>query len=334
VQFVYRSHYEGPLSRRLRSLPDQTVLGWFQRGWTVEDPRAWVEAELDGPVYGLASIFEEASEHGLPVPGTTDELRRLLHEHLYVEGDADYIRLDDHSLRVRTDDDEVELAYFFLDDHVIAARPARLAYLLRDTWPLPEEAGERQDFQPEVPVSVAAPAGEDKETTYVVLLTFYDGESLAITAPLAFPGTALPALAGRLTTVDPAVAAAWPPELRVLRALVTPGAPALDVALERANRWPGFSLGADSPWPGLPDEHAAAHRLAMDLVDGARLVGGRRPEASLLRVGDHIAELAMHCDGFFGYQQWYLFDTIWAANHPDLAQSVLRYANHWDPLAD
>ena len=28
------------------------------------------------------------------------------------------------------------------------------------------------------------------------------------------------------------------------------------------------------------------------------------------------------------------FDTIWAATHPTMAQSLLRYANHWDPLEE
>jgi len=45
-----------------------------------------------------------------------------------------------------------------------------------------------------------------------------------------------------------------------------------------------------------------------------------------------LAELAMHCNATFGYQQWHIFDTTWAGRHPDLAQSLLRYANHWDPL--
>jgi hypothetical protein len=47
----------------------------------------------------------------LPRPVTVDELRELLHEHLWVEGDdkADSIRLGGHALRVRTDD-EVDLA--------------------------------------------------------------------------------------------------------------------------------------------------------------------------------------------------------------------------------
>ncbi|GAB2790250.1 hypothetical protein GCM10027199_77830 [Amycolatopsis magusensis] len=110
----------------------------------------------------------------------------LLHRHLYVE----------HSLRVRTDDDEVELAYFFFffDDEVVAKAPHRLAYLVHESWPLPDQVGQ----------------------------------------------------------------------------------------------------------PG----------------------------------GRHLAQLSMHCSDVFGYQQWYLFDTLWAATHPNLAQSLLRYAHHWDPLDD
>ena len=34
------------------------------------------------------------------------------------------------------------------------------------------------------------------------------------------------------------------------------------------------------------------------------------------------------------HDQWFVFDDRWAAAHPDLAQSLLRYAVHWDPLAD
>jgi hypothetical protein len=119
----------------------------------------------------------------------------------------------------------------------------------------------------------------------------------------------------------------------VLRALVAPDEEVLGPALDRCNRWPGFNLNAD-PWPDLPADHGAAHRRAAGVVEAARYFDGRRPEASLLRVGDHMAQCAMHCGESFGYQQWYLFDTAWAATHPDLARSLLRYAEHWDPLGD
>ncbi len=32
------------------------------------------------------------------------------------------------------------------------------------------------------------------------------------------------------------------------------------------------------------------------------------------------------------YHQWYFFDDLWAAAHPDLANALLRYASRWDVL--
>ncbi|MFI7492951.1 hypothetical protein ACIBXA_31720 [Micromonospora echinaurantiaca] len=89
------------------------MLDWFRRGWHHDDPYEWINSELGGDVYGLASIFEEARKQNLPQPQSIDELRELLHKHLWVEGDDDFIRLGEHALRVRTDDDEVDLAYYF-----------------------------------------------------------------------------------------------------------------------------------------------------------------------------------------------------------------------------
>ncbi|GAA3220682.1 hypothetical protein ACFO1B_17150 [Dactylosporangium siamense] len=314
MYFVYRTHYEGPFSLRIRRLPDRGVLDWFRRGWDNDAPWDWIEAELGGPVYGLASIFEAAQEEQLPRPGTVDELRTLLHEHLYVEGDTDYIRLDGQSLRARTNDDEVELAYFFLHDDLATARADRLAYLLHGSWPLPGDA---------------PPAG-GAVTTYAVFLTHYDGETLARLEPLEFPGVDLPGLPGHLRAAAPA--GDWPPELLVLRALVAPDDTTVEPALRRCNQWPGFNLG-DGPWPaGMPAAHAAVHQEATSLIEVGECTDGRNPDASLLRVDEHLAQLAMHCNEPFGHQQWFLFDTVWAAAHPDLAASLLRYAGHWDPL--
>jgi hypothetical protein len=330
MYFVYRSHYEGPLSRRVRQVPDRSVLEWFRRGWGCPAPRDWVEAELGGPVYGLASIFEAAGAKGLVPPETVGELRALLHEHLYVEGDSDWIRLDEHSLRVRTDDDEVELAYYCFDE-VAAANAERLAFVLHDTWPLPGDAGEAGAFDPGCAVTVATPAGGGDATTYAVFLTFSDSESLATLEPLAFPGVDLPRLPGHLRAAAPDEDV-WPPELLVLRALVAPHDTSVEPALRRCNLWPGFNLN-DNAWPpGLAEPHATVHREATAIIDGGGCTGGRDPGASLLRVDEHLAQLAMHCSDVFGYQQWFLFDTRWAAAHPDLARSLLRYAGHWDPL--
>ncbi|MFI5912464.1 hypothetical protein [Dactylosporangium sp. NPDC051541] len=300
VLFVYRSHYEGPWSKLIRPLPDRSVLDFFRRAWSCDNAEAFLEAELGADVYGLDSVFERAREHRLPAPTSVDELRKVLHEHLYVEGEAgDYIRLDEHSLRVRTDDDEVELAYFFLDDVAIARSPDRLAYVVHPTA---------------LPTDIIAEAAGD-HTTFAVFLTYYDGASLDCPPPFAFPGITLPELASHLRATTPD-AEAWPPELVVLRSQVAADDTSIGPALQRCNLWPGFNLNADPVAVPASDE----------------LTSGRRPELSRLEVSPHIAQLAMHCDEFFGFQQWYLFDTVWADAHPDLASSLLRYATDWDPL--
>jgi hypothetical protein len=138
VWLIYRTPYEGPTGILVWRLPDRSVLEWFQRVWGAtadedyfegeSDAYWWVTehlaAELGGDVYGLSSLFAPdrtkgpgRDRHG-PLPASTwQELGDLLDRELYVEGDPERnIRVDQHSVRAKTDDDEVDLAYFFVDD--------------------------------------------------------------------------------------------------------------------------------------------------------------------------------------------------------------------------
>jgi uncharacterized protein (TIGR02996 family) len=64
------------------------------------------------------------------------------------------------------------------------------------------------------------------------------------------------------------------------------------------------------------------------------------PSRSCIRVTDHVAQLCWHvADWGHGhgrrldvYQQWIFFDDRWAAAHPSLANSILRYTRCWDVL--
>jgi hypothetical protein len=314
--FVYRTHYEGPLSKRVRHLPDATVLDWFRRGWAavVDDGRwdatAWIQTELGGDVYGLHTLFERAREHDLPAPNSWRELRDLLREHLYFEGD---LRVDEHSVRVHTDDDEVELPYFFFDDTLVAARPDAVAYLLHDGWPLPDA--------PE------APPRDGEGMTHAVLLTFYDSDSICWQPPFVFPGVRLPDLAAHLRATTPGPKE-WPGELLVLRALVAPEDDDLGPALGRCNHWPSY----EAPMPEIAGGHHAAHEFAMRVLRNGEPDNGRDPSRTLLRSGAHLAQMSIHMHGFFGHQQWFLFDDVWAGQNEDLAGSLLRYATDWDPF--
>jgi hypothetical protein len=317
MYFVCRWREQAPFSKRVVTVRDATVLDWFRRGWDQEDPDGWIEGELGGYVYGLESVFEQARKRNLPRPDTVDQLRELLNQHLYVEGE---IRLGEHALRVRTDDDEVDLAYYFVDDEAAAAAPDRLAFLLHDAWPLPDgAAGPGAAFTPGVPLRTVrlapAAAAAGPECVYSVRLCWESPDfdrNLDLPGAVAFPGLTLPELVARLRAADDPGVDRWPHDARLLRALVAPG----DDALDRYARLPGYD-------PSPADVDRVTEMLLPE-----------PPAESLVRRDSHLAQVARYIDGFFGFDQWFLFDTRWAAAHPELSRSLLRYAAHWDPFAD
>jgi hypothetical protein len=373
IWFVYRSLYEGLAGKRVRRLPDATVLGWFQRMWAstaavvdIDDEweaHQWVAeriaAEPGGEVCGLDSVFVEAHDHGIPPPATWQELGAVLTEHLYVEHE---VRVDEHSMRASTDDDTIYLAYYCFDDTLAYARPDRAAWLLHQTWELPSDIGPGEPFQPVVPVRPLLPAGDGEGATYVVLPVDDDVLWYERRRPWVLPGVRLPKLAGWLRLVAPAVTEirgqafnpltgtgdlhphrfeGWPEPLLLLRALVAPGEERLAPALERWNYWPEyFSLVDDYARAELGwalEEHGVAHARALErLHRGGPLWwqdGGRDPSASRIRETEHLIQMAMHTTEYLGYRWWVLFDDLWADAHPDLARGMLRAASSWDPFA-
>ncbi|MEU4426457.1 hypothetical protein AB0F81_38025 [Actinoplanes sp. NPDC024001] len=327
--FVCRWREDSPFSKRVVRVPDATVLDWFRRGWNQEDPEEWIENELGGDVYGLDSIFLKAGERNLPRPETVDELRALLHEYLWVEGDdkATNIRLGEHALRVRTDDDEVDLAYYFIDDEAVAAAPGRLAYLLHDTWPLPTDTGSLNAvFDHRVPVRIVRPVSPGSDSVFAVRLGWQHsgtGTNLDLQGALTFPGLSLPELAAHLAGVHDVDTGGWPRDARLLRSLVAPGETDIGRALQRYARLPGYD-----PAPSGLDTVAAHEAIHREVL---ALLLAEQPVKSLIHLEPHIAQVARYIDDFFGFDQWLLFDTGWAATHPDLARSLLRYAARWDP---
>lgn len=316
ICFVYRSPYEGLLGKHVRWLPDATVLDWFRRAWDEShpDPRKWLQAELGVDVYGLHTVFDEP----LPKPGSMRELRRLLRKHLYVEGK---VIVDDRSVRALTDDDEVPLAYFFLDQSLIAERPNRLAYAVHEQWPLPDETPLASDEDP-VTTVVASQIGDA------------DWDTQGMTVRL--PGVRVPELAAWLR--DCGVHGDWPYEMVLLRGAVGPGDD-LAAALDRVNRWGAWHdqvLDVD----GMAGDQREAHRVVREVL--ARVagrdeipgpLGGRFPAKSRILVGEHLVQASLHLHDDYGHQQLFIFDDVWAASHPTMAKSMRRwFVKSWDLL--
>ena len=344
IWFVYRSHYEGPLSRRVRRLDAPSILDWFSRRMnearTADKPGEIHLAELGGYVYGLGTIFEAAKEHSLLPPKTIADLEKALRAHLYIEGDHDSLRIDEHTLRVLTDDDEVNLAYYFFDDEAVRAHPERVAWLLHEEPKLPDGDADGA-FTPPFEPSQILPRGDGEGTTYACLLTFYDSDSLPGSA-FAFPGVRLPELASHLRGVVPAKKPAtwskewldtWPVELRLLRAMIEPGQISIAPALAKCAAYPLRAVGGGTNHSLLGvGPHANAYDEFYKVGTGFHMDGDATK--AIVQVKPHAALLCAHTSEFFGYEQWILFDDRWAAANPALAASMLRYAHQWDPFRD
>ena len=341
IWFVYRSHYEGPLSRRIRRLEDPSILAWFTRmmnkARTADKPDELYHEELGGSVYGLGTIFEATQENSLKAPRDLEHLQKMLKKHLYVEGE---FRLDEHSLRVETDDDEVALAYFFFDDEIAKANPDRVAWLLHDQLSLPDGESE-EPFKPPFQFEEIQPKGDGEGTTYLCFFTFYDSESLPGNV-VSIPGVRLPDLASHLRNVLPTKKTAswskewletWPVELRLLRAMIEPGQISIAPALKRCAAYPLRDVASGTNHSHLGVGAHANARNEFEKVTSA-FKPDSDPSKSVIQVGRHAALFCPHTSKYFGHEQWVIFDDQWAAAHPQLATSILRYGAHWDPFRD
>jgi uncharacterized protein (TIGR02996 family) len=370
VYFVYRSHYDNPSTKHLKRFDDASVLDWFRNRWEhlvhADKARERLKALLGCSVYGFATLFEAAAEHRLPAPATDRKLDQYLNEHLYSEGPIQY---QPHLLSVQTDDDELELAYYFFDDHYLARHGKRAAFLLNEDWQLPAGAADK-GARPSEPTIELKPAGRGEGATYFAFLAWYDSGNLSdLEGGYRIKGVRLPELARHLALVKPQEG--WPFELRLLRSQLfaeagKPGGPEEGFLQEIRN-----NPGDDTPWLVYSDwlqEHG--HKPAGSVILQRALAGASRcpvgfvcnslsvrefglgdiPEARQelkglvkqvgrpakstaklpVHVEEHVAQVSLE-PGM--WHHWVLFDDLWAGAHRDLANAVLRYARTWDVLS-
>jgi uncharacterized protein (TIGR02996 family) len=221
VYFVYRSHYRTPTLNDVRRFEDDSVLAWFRRHWVGLQPEEaydHVERLFGRRVYGFGSLFEAIAEHALRPPASDAALAETLEEHLYVEG---ALRCRPHLIQVLTDDDELEMAYYFFDDHFLSRHGDRAAFLLHENWLLP--AGEGAGFfKPRCTPTKLKPPVRRPGCTYLAFLAYYDSHSLGnLDGAWSVPGVRLPELPRYLATSVPPSGwtheGRWPFELRLLR---------------------------------------------------------------------------------------------------------------------
>lgn len=399
VYFVLRSQYHAPLGHRLVTFEDETLLSWFQSHWvgnnkgpwrTCPDipdilparPVAeWEEEEFNlimdqyemstfgMDIYGFWAVWEAMQSHPT-APTSYEDLHSILSKIEYPEGD---FSIQNHALEAVTDDDEIEIAWYFFDDWYLERHPERVQFLLRDHWELPGNASEEgaslpSDLSRPLHQELIAAAG----TTYCALFSAVDGMTIMdITGCYRFDDGRLPDFADRLRDQDvPMITEewqgadqrphrfrkpAWPEELVLLRAFLFDHpdkslgdalqASAADELYDRISSPRDISdfrcAGNETVLTGNPSacqwdwQRFRAHRISQPVQSPWESTN----RAPLIQNSDHITQIRFtvdsSCDGISQCHTWgYLFfDDLWAAAHPALAESILHYGRGWSVLA-
>src|SRR5579884_2914592 len=131
IHFVYRSHYHGPTGLYVKHFDEPSILDWFRNRWRGvrydDGANEYATGLLGTNVYGFASLFDRIAEQSISPPRSPRALGEALKAHLYVEGE---VLFSPHVMQVLTDDDEIQLAYYFFDDEYLAKHGQRAAFLL------------------------------------------------------------------------------------------------------------------------------------------------------------------------------------------------------------
>ena len=346
VYFALRTHYEYPSGKYLRYFPDDdTVLAWFQRVWRgvaeSEEAQQYACDLLGADVYGFDTIFEAIAAHNLPVPKTHQELLRVLRAHLYVEGE---IRSTARAMQILTDDDELELAYYFFDDRYCAEYPNRAAYLLHEDWRLPEAVEPSNGRLPPIPAAVKSlePGGKGTGVVYAVFLAYYDSANLSdFVNSYRIRGARLPDLPAYLAAAQTDEQITQ--EIPLLRALTVSadGVPRANLTMETLLREAATVrlsslhdiLYRERFGNGTPAEDRAILERAVAKVPMRE--AEERGNSSQVQSAEHIAQLSFHSDTWGKtplYQNWIFFDDVWLRANAALGAAILRFGARWDVL--
>ncbi len=355
VHFIYRSHYEGPTGLHRRRFDDATLLDWFRRHWEAipDADRAWSRAAeiLGCQVYTFDHLFQAIAEHSLPPPRSVRAASEILRQHLYINE----IAVSPHLIQTYTDDDEIELAWYFFDDEYLRKHADRACYLLREDWKLPATIGPGGFKTRERTTQVSRIRGEG--STYLIFHDFWDSGNLdGLEGGYRIAGIRLPELVRYLACAEiPDVGCCFHYDMQALRSQLFPTGDK-----HQAHEDPFLFHLRENPrdeslwlifndWVADHSERSAGAFLlegALRRVSHCPLASYPNwkfdPAKTLIQVEDHVAVMCRHVcplrweeesspDGGM-YHQWYLFDDLWASAHPDLANALLRYARRWDVL--
>ena len=269
--FCARVPYNVPNGRHVKRLSAESPLKFFQDAWPKK-----VESEDAFGIcsYGICNLFSDPDKATPPL-GDDHALAKAIKNNCYCTS----IETQFGQLEYMSDDDELDMSYYFFDSEFAKKNPDRVAFLLHRGW-LPTEVRPRKDSRPTTHILSRMPTQSCDSNRW----DYFKVE-----------GT-------RLNQIGKVFAAM------------------------KANRY-SDTAEMQKYLEKQPKDQNWALTFAKFVTENATF----KDNKTEFQCSPHICELNYHqCNwGKDGkhkvFQQFIVFDDLWAASHPDLFNSMQRF---------
>ena len=356
IYLWYRANTAGPAGKHLTVVEAESILELIQRTWPVgieiDEAGEWEEEierrgkALLGPGFacGLMGLHCYAVEKALKAPKDLHETCWLLES----SGVTHAIQWAG-PLTILATDDVYEMALYLFDEDYAAHNQDKVAWMLREEWQLPDGSANGV-VRPIVNCAEESEFDGEGFTVAILLLSEdhyglsnleYSGFSVEVS------GVRLPDFPRHLFTVleldDEAFEGHWSVTrqlslgLRHWEANLT-GEERSFIEARREDPRDRLGWGVYSDWTQERDLGTAGIRVLTEVLSRCPASPWSDPgkeEGAIVRCGEHVAQACrksdLRCNGDpEAYTHIILFDDLWAAAHPDLATSIMRFAHSWD----
>lgn len=336
IYFAYRTGYLAN-HRFIKEFEAESILDFFQKHWQdLADDEQYKEV-LGSEVYGLPiSAYTDDSDEPqpLPKPNNLDELKTCLEETVYYED----LIIDEHCIQVLTDDDEIQLAWYFFDETYKNANMDKLALWFYDELPtqcnaenkannsfypmlVPEGCHQSDYFGKNAPIKSVNTwqVGKDNDECYFVSSAIYDSSNLEDMNVIHLNGTTIKNLIADLSGYnidEDGDNYEWSGgrELLTLQKFADKfKSTDLQTLLEKLNQYPIYKGNIDLD----------------DLENTDSIFKRHNPKLGKIKVSDHLVELSISYVGIF-YDYYIIMDSCWINSHNDLAKSIIHFGRTWE----
>lgn len=318
LYLAYRSGYIKN-TRFLKEFEEESILHFFQKHWHLfikedaSETKEYVEI-LGQDIYGFP--IWKIDDTGLPdSPKSYKDLKNKLEKYVY----SNEVICDEQCLKVCTDDDEIELAWFMFTEVYKQENEAELSIWFQDKLPIKFGVqGELVSVKNEI-----LPKGNNEGCTYFVSCSIYDSSHFEdLEGAFKLENIRLPDLISHLNNNelhlgDDENYSYGLGELEYLQYI--------SQKLNIRNLKDVLKVFVEKPIT----EIQGVNFTTLSIDDFGNLELRNNTDESILNYSEHICEMCINSLGEF-YSYVIIFDDLWVEKNRDLANSIIRFGASWE----